>query len=97
MAEEDKKEQRKQIAWNILSSQARLITHLRTKAINAFLAGQIKDWFWFLNSIREAINCDLEKAEREELDDVEKEIIEKLTKRLKSILDEKKEGIMLFL
>lgn len=89
MAEDNKKEQRKQIAWNILSSQARLITNLRTKSINAFLAGEINDWFWNLNAIREAINCDLESGERTELDGVEKEIVKDLPKQLESGFDKR--------
>lgn len=76
MAEDEKKEQ---VFWHIAPKQADHVAELIHKAIAYYLQGDLGQWFWTLTALREIINFDLNKKERDDLDSVENDTMKYLT------------------
>ena len=68
------REEKHEVSWNLASQQSMFIGNLIQQSMTAYLAGNIGDWFWKLNGIREMIHHDLNPEELKDLDKLEKEI-----------------------
>lgn len=71
MVEEEKKNK---VSWNIAANQAQFIFELIKKSMTYYQTGILSRWYWTLSSLREMINHDLNIKQREDLDEIEKEI-----------------------
>lgn len=71
MIEEDKTNK---VSWNIAANQAQFIFDLIKKSMNYYQAGSLSRWYWTLSSLREMTNYALSKTQRDDLDEIEKEI-----------------------
>ena len=67
-------QKRDQTAWNIAMQHSQFTGGLVTRGFNAFLRGELENWFWSFNTLREIINHDLIAKEILELDAMEKKI-----------------------
>ena len=65
---------RDQTAWNIAMQHSQFTGNLVIAGLKAFLKGDLEEWFWNFNALREIINHDLLDKEVEELDALEQEI-----------------------
>jgi len=62
------------VGWNINSQHSKLIFALLVRSNRLHLAGMFKDQYFHLRSLRDHINHDLSKAERTELDELERDV-----------------------
>ena len=62
------------VGWNINSQHSKLIFALLVRSNRLHLMGLFKDQYFHLRSLRDHINHDLAKAERVELDGLEKDV-----------------------
>jgi len=85
MADFEKKEDRDEVGWNISAHQARHISILMVQATNAFMSGNLGVWRTKLSGLRENINYDLTKEERDELNKMESEMIMSAWKKYRTI------------
>ena len=65
---------RTQVGWNINSAHSQFISQLLIKANNLHLQGLFHDWYWHFSALRDNINHELKKDERDELNKLEKSI-----------------------
>jgi len=68
------KQKRDQTAWNIAMQHSQFIGGKVVNGLNAFLRGDLEEWFWNFNALREIINHDLTGPEETILDTMEKKI-----------------------
>jgi len=69
------REEKKEVFINLAGQQSMFIGNLLQQAMRSYLTGNINDWYWKLNGVREMIHHDLSAKESEELDSKEKEIV----------------------
>ena len=62
------------VSWNIAASQSQFVFYLIKKSMNFYQVGNLSKWYWSLSCLREMINYSLKKNERDELDNLEKEV-----------------------
>lgn len=74
--EREDADEREKVSWNIAGDHARHISSLIIKATTFYLKGDLGNWYWTLTALREMINHELSKTEKEELDEVEKQASE---------------------
>ena len=67
---------REQTAWNIAQIHSGYVGSLVVQAWKAYEQGQLDDWFWKLNVLREVTGHDLKEKEIESLDNLEQEIFD---------------------
>lgn len=82
-------EDKNKVSWNIAASQAQFVSGLIQKSIRFYLVGDLGQWYWHLTALREMVNYELSKNDRENLDAIEKEASQMLPswKRHKRRLD----------
>lgn len=82
-------EDKNKVSWNIAASQAQFVSGLIQKSIRFYLTGNLGQWYWHLTALREMVNYELGKDERDALDCIEKEAAQVLPlwKRHKRRLD----------
>ena len=65
---------RDQTAWNIADQHSRFVGSLLVSAWKKFELGELVEWFWKFNLLREVVGHDLQPQEITFLDDCEKRI-----------------------
>ena len=66
--------ERQKVGWNINSAHSQFISGLLIKANRLHLEGLFHDWYWHLSALRDNINHELNKEERDELSNMERDI-----------------------
>jgi len=66
-------EEKNKVSWNIAASQAQFVSGLIQKSIRFYLIGDLGQWYWHLTALREMVNYELSKGDRDKLDVIEKE------------------------
>ena len=69
------REEKKEVFINLAGQQSMFVGNLIQQSMTSYLAGNITDWFWKLNGIREMVHHDLTDIEIIEMDNLEEQII----------------------
>lgn len=65
---------RPSVGWNINSQHSKFVCMLLFRANRLYLMGMFKDQYFHLRSLRDHINHDLSKTERDDFDNLENEV-----------------------
>lgn len=69
------REEKKEVFINLAGQQSMYVGNLIQQAMTSYFKGNISDWFWKLNGIREMVHHDLKPDEIKMMDELEEEII----------------------